>query len=365
VVAVNSAAEAVIDPWANLIGQKDATARLNAWIADPVHAFLFVGPAGSGKKAAAQAFAGAVLAHGLDDAAAERHIRLATEGKHADVELFSPEARQIDVDSMAELTKMVFKKPIEGRRRIVIADRFHAATPPAAASLLKTVEEPPPSAMIIILTEGVIPEHVPIASRCVEVPFPALSDELIASWLQARGHDEERSRSIATAAAGDVGRAQLLVDDHGFAQRAEAWRRVPVRLDGTGAVVGVVVDDLREMIDEATELATARHMVELEELAEREDLLGTRGSGRKDMEARHKREIRKVRDDELRFGLGVLARRYRDRIAGGGGLEFVEAVSRLRDANDALLRNPNEALLLLNLFWNLPSLPDDDGRQLV
>lgn len=349
----------VTGPWADVIGQAETIERLSAWVADPVHAYLFVGPAGSGKKVAAQAFAGAILAHGLDDAAADRHIRLAASGKHADVELFSPEARQIDVDSMAELTKMVFKKPIEGRRRIVIADRFHAATPPAAASLLKTVEEPPPSAIIIILTEGVIPEHVPIASRCVEVPFPALSDDVIIEWLVAKGQSADDAQRIAVAAAGDVGRAQLLVDDHGFAQRAEAWRRVPIRLDGTGSVVGVVVDDLRNLIDEATELATARHQVEAEELAEREELLGTRGSGRRDMEARHKREIRKVRDDELRFGLGVLARRYRDRIAAGGGAEYLAAVDRLREANDALLRNPNEALLLSDLFWNLPSLPDD------
>jgi len=357
VVAVEAATAA--GPWGEVIGQTDAIERLSAWLADPVHAYLFVGPAGAGKKVAAQAFAGAILAHGLSDAEAERHMRLAAAGKHADVELFSPEARQIDVDSMAELTKMVFKKPIEGRRRIVIADRFHAATPPAAASLLKTVEEPPPSAIIIILTEGVIPEHVPIASRCVEVPFPALADDVIVEWLLAKGQSAEAAERIAVAAAGDVGRAQLLVDDHGFAQRAEAWRRVPVRLDGTGAVVGVVVDDLRDLIDEATELATARHAVELEELAEREEMLGTRGSGRRDMEARHKREIRKVRDDELRFGLGVLARRYRDRVADGGGAEYLAAVTRLREANDALLRNPNEALLLSNLFWNLPPLPGE------
>ena len=52
----------------------------------------------------------------------------------------------------------------------------------------------------------------------------------------------------------------------------------------------------------------------------------------------------------------MLARRYRVALAEGGGPEIVEAIGRLREANEALVRNPNESLLLHNLFWNLPPL---------
>ena len=116
------------------------------------------------------------------------------------------------------------------------------------------------------------------------------------------------------------------------------------------------VRELTALIASASEPLAARHAVELEELDAREEQFGTRGSGRAGIDARHKRELRRLRTEELQFGLRVLARRYGRAVAEGGGAEMVAAVTRLREANDALVRNPNESLLLHNLFWNLPVL---------
>ena len=52
-----------VDLFREVIGQDRAVAQLRAAAAaDPVHAYLFVGPSGSGKRAAAHAFAAALLA---------------------------------------------------------------------------------------------------------------------------------------------------------------------------------------------------------------------------------------------------------------------------------------------------------------
>lgn len=348
--------QVVEDAWSDVVGQPEATATLRSWVADPVHAFLFVGPAGSGKRQSARTFAGAIEAAEIDGPEGERHLRLAIEDKHPDVELFVSEGRQLDVETARSLIPTVFKRPLEGRRRIVIVDRFHAATPAAAASLLKTVEEPPPSAIIILLAEAVLPEHIAIASRCAVVDFPALSTEVIMGWLADQGADAGEAEQLATAAGGDIDRVRLLLADNGFAARADAWMQLPERLDGSGSVAGREAERLRGLIDGSQEPLQQRQAEELEALAEREEALGTRGSGRRELEARHKREIRKLRDDELRFGLAVLTRRYRDELVAGAGLRHMEAIDRLRDANEALMRNPNEALLLQNLFWQLPRL---------
>ena len=85
--------------------------------------------------------------------------------------------------------------------------------------------------------------------------------------------------------------------------------------------------------------------------------MGERGSGRKSLEERHKRELRRHRTDELRAGLGALAAAYRDELVRGSSrpAEAVAAVHAVHDALEALERNPNEALLLQALLLALPA----------
>ena len=58
-----------------------------------------------------------------------------------------------------------------------------------------------------------------------------------------------------------------------------------------------------------------RHRSELQDLEERIERYGLARGALKTAEERHKRERRKFRTDELRFGLAVLARACRDRLA--------------------------------------------------
>ena len=103
----------------------------------------------------------------------------------------------------------------------------------------------------------------------------------------------------------------------------------------------------------------ARHADEVAVLVEREEAFGSRGSGRSELVGRQKRELRRLRDDELRFGLATLSRVYRDSalVASGAGLPVdaaVDATARITSATGDLVRNPNETLLLQALFLDLP-----------
>jgi len=355
---VKAAAVDVSAAWNSVVGQRQAVAALQAWSHDPVHAYLFVGPPGSGKRQAARAFSAAVQAQRFegDAIARDRQMRLALEDKHPDVEIHEPAGAGLLVEGAKAITGAVFRSPVDGPRRIVVVDRFHDAQPSAAAALLKTVEEPPATALIILLAESVPAEHVAIASRCSQIDFPPLSHHDLFEWLTGQGVSDEQAPLLIEASAGDLRRLSLLMNDTGFADRAGLWRALPTTIDGTGATAGRLVRELTEMIASASEPLAARHRVELEELDAREQALGTRGSGRSGIDARHKRELRRLRTDELQFGLRVLARRYGRAVAQGGSASLVEALGRLRDANEALGRNPNESLLLHNLFWNLPTL---------
>ncbi len=345
-------------PWDSVIGQPDAVRRLQAAVQAPVHAYLFVGPPGAGKMQAAKVFAGELLA-AADPESAERHRRLATGEGHADVHVLNPAGNNLRREEEAEpLIVQASRSPVEGRRKVLIVNRFHSATPAAAASLLKTIEEPPATSIFVLLAEDVPPEHVTIESRCTRVDFPPVSVEAIAETLVAEGVlGADQAAVVAQAAAGSVERARTLASDDRLVARRDAWWSIPDRLDGTGAAVAVMVEEVRGLIDDASKAKVKQHEAELDALDAREEQLGTRGSGRKDLEARHRRELRQFRTEELRFGLSTLATRYREAIvADPERARLLDAVDALRQTQDALVRNPNEALALQALLLRLPAL---------
>ena len=97
-----------------------------------------------------------------------------------------------------------------------------------------------------------------------------------------------------------------------------------------------LVEDLLAQIDSAAAPLVERHAAEAAELDARIAQFGERGSGRKLLEERHRRELRRHRTDELRSGLAVLAGTYRDGLANGGGHRpeaLVDAVGRIHRAS--------------------------------
>jgi DNA polymerase-3 subunit delta' len=341
------------DVFAEVVGQPRAVAQLRSSAAQPVHAYLLVGPHGSGRTAASRGFAALVLSDGLVGEAAERARRLALRGEHADLVRIDPVGNAYRDEDVQRIITEASRSPIEGRRKIIVADRFHTANATAIGRLLKTLEEPPPSTIIVLLAEEIPEEQITIASRCVTVQFGGVGRREMIAWLEARGVAGEQAETVALAAGGDLRRALDLVSDPLVSRRHAAWRSVPDRLDGYGAAVAILTDELRELIDQAQGPLDERHAAELAALAEREEQLGTRGSGRRDLETAHKREVRRLRVDELRFGLATLAGVYRDRMVAAPDRRSVAAVAAIRRANDALVRNPNEALLLQGLFVEL------------
>jgi len=373
-----SAETATSDPWSAVVGQPQAVTALTAAVSSPVHAYLLVGPRGSGKRAAAAAFAGELIAAadkrtGSDPARSARHRRLAARQEHPDVFVLSPAGPSLRrEEEVSQLIVEASRTPVEGARKVLVVDRFHTATPAAAAALLKPVEEPAGSVVWVLLAEQVLPEHVTIASRCTRVDFGPVPDAEIARVLVSEGLVvADRAPLVAAAAAGNLHRARVLATDERVVARREAWWMVPDRLDGTGAVVALLVTELRAMIDEAGGALTERHRAEIVALEQREEHFGVRGSGRSVIEAQHKREHRQFRTDEIRFGLSTLGARYRDEItsvpddpaANRRVTAAMRAVDRLRATAESLIRSPNEALALQALLLDLPPLGDSlSGR---
>jgi DNA polymerase-3 subunit delta' len=266
------------------------------------------------------------------------------------------------VDSARELIGLAQRRPLEGDRQVLVVTDLHLAGT-AAPALLKTVEEPPPSTVFVLLADTVPPELVTVASRCVQIDFPPVPADAIEGWLVAHGTEPGRAALVAEGAGGDLDRARLLASDEGFAARLDLWRSVPGRLDGHGAAAGALARELLEGMDEALVPLRARHAEELATAEAEAASMGERTvPGRQELEARHKREDRRWRAEELNTGLATLARTYLERLAKalpaetsgpGTAIGCERAISLVNEAAASLRRNPNELLLLEALLVRL------------
>lgn len=348
-----SAELAGIELWSNVVGQDGAIRELRAAVDAPVHAYLLVGPRGSGKRELARAFAAALVSRDRTGDDAVRQARMALTQNHSDITEFERVGASISAEQADSIIATAARSSIENGPKVLILDEFHLVTT-AAPKLLKTIEEPPDGTVFVVLADDVPNDLITIASRCVRIDLATITDELIIERLIAEGVASERAADAAAAAVGDLGRARLLATDDRLALRRAAWRAVPDRLDGTGARAIETADDLLAMIDDAMTPLTEAHAAEVAEFAELVAARGERGSGRKQFEDRHKREVRRYRTDEIRAGLTELSRRYRDDLAASARPADVAAsIDDIAELASNLVRNPNERLQLVALFSKL------------
>ena len=351
------------DPFAPVVGQEAVVAQLRSAAERPVHAYLLAGPPGSGTRDLARGFAARLLAEDQDPDDAARTVGLVWDDHHPDVTVVGAEGSSVRRVEAEALVAAALRSPMEGERKVLVGLGFDVITTEAAALLLKVIEEPPASTTFVLLAEDVPPELVTIASRCVRVDVPPLPVEVVRDRLEAelaeRGLPVERAGPAAEASGGDLDRARLLAVDERLTLRRDAWLAVPDQLDGTGATVHRLVEELLAMVEEVLEPLREVQVAEVAEAEEAAEAYGGLAKGgRKALEERHKRQVRRVKAQELRFGLALLSRRYRDALATAERpAPLVAALDELgRLAVMVARHNPNERLQLQALLLRLPRL---------
>lgn len=143
------------------------------------HAYLFVGPRGSGKTSAARIMAAAVNCKKNEKKVAEPcgkcpicvEIR---KGQAVDV-MEMDAASHRGIDDIRDLRNKIKLAPSNLRKKVYIIDEVHMLTKEAFNALLKILEEPPKHVMFFLCTteEHKVPET--IASRCTRIGFQKAS----------------------------------------------------------------------------------------------------------------------------------------------------------------------------------------------
>ncbi|MFN8224167.1 MAG: hypothetical protein U0R50_13080 [Gaiellales bacterium] len=284
--------------------QAGAQRLLMAALRDGVaHAYLLHGPTGVGKRAAAFAFAGALLGD----------VRRVEARTHPDLRVVEPLGEMIRIDEIRALHHDLHMRPFEASRRVYLLLDAHKLNDDAADALLKDLEEPPGYATIVLVADTLGPIPETIRSRCQLVPFRRLPERSVREWIEARasGVSEEQARVVARVAAGRLDRAARLLDDAARERRAAlvaAARSTYLDDDFVASRAAAVV------LESAKALAAAA--------AKREqDVVDTLDLTSREAEQRVKRAARGAERDEILASLEELESWFRDLVVCGAGAE--------------------------------------------
>src|SRR3954449_6220078 len=172
--------------------------------AGPSHAYLFHGPAGTGKRTAARAFAAELLAEGASDPANARHRVMS--GSHPDLTWVRPTGAHVmrtdDVDG--PVIAAATRTPFEARRRVFVLERVDTMNDEVANRMLKTLEEPASFVHLILLTEALGRVLETVVSRCQLVRFDPLPADRLAAILEEEGVDPASAGACGRLALGNL-----------------------------------------------------------------------------------------------------------------------------------------------------------------
>lgn len=159
---------------ADVVGQEQITSVLqNALDQGKVaHAYLFIGPRGTGKTSIARIFAHAV--NGFDYQVEDHYLDI--------IEIDA--ASNTGVDNIRELREKAVIAPTKGKYKVYIIDEVHMLTKSASNALLKTLEEPPVHVIFIMATTDAHKVPITISSRTQVHTFKLATPEVMHQHLR-------------------------------------------------------------------------------------------------------------------------------------------------------------------------------------
>ena len=302
---------------------------LAAHLASPRHAYLFVGPPGSGKEEWATAFAAALICPngGCGECGDCRSV---VAGTHPDVNVFANRDGSMSVEDARRAIRYASLSPSGARYRVVVLEEFENIGR-VAPVLLKAIEEPPPSTLYVLVASAAGNEMATIASRCVKVNFPPFDAREIESLLIARGADTGEAASAAELCGGSLAKAQELVAGGFLPRRLFLWRAAASERPRSGFELMRQAGALTGFVDEVVADRKREGEAALAQLRDRVAKGGASRGVVKEAEADLARELRWLRRSEFELGFAIMLAQLRPSLGAGDPASAYLAYSRMEE----------------------------------
>lgn len=168
------------------------------------HSYMFIGKDGIGKFMFAKEFAKTILCIGEEKPCNQCEACISFNGENnPDITIIDEEEKSIKTETIKEMVKGVYEKPIKSSKKVYIINDSQKMTKEAQNSLLKTLEEPPEYVVIILITENENLLLNTIKSRCTKIKFNSLSNNQIRQIL----NESNLSETVLELAEGSASKA--------------------------------------------------------------------------------------------------------------------------------------------------------------
>ena len=208
--------------FSDVVGQKSIVTTLKNSIVNNSfgHAYLFVGPRGTGKTSISKIFARNIncLKPKDGDACGKcDNCKISFDKECVDI-IEIDAASNNGVDEVRKLIENINLLPTSLKYKVYIIDEVHMLSIGAFNALLKTLEEPPEHAIFILATTDYKKVPTTIMSRCLTFYFNNISIDLVVDHLknicekEKISIDEDTLTEIATSTSGSLRDAFSLLD---------------------------------------------------------------------------------------------------------------------------------------------------------